>query len=191
MAGALGLSLAGPRRYAGELVDDAWMGAGRTAALTADVNRALRVFIIACTLVAILLGSTLLIAAKAGFEGDAALSTTPGSVRHAQRRLPKRLTAARLQDRAGWRGGCDRVRKESSTVLFDVFSASAGKPGIVVAAGKKSPAPRSSCPPLEPFEKRDLSDRARARASIASIVARSPPNSAKQGKNRTQECPPI
>ncbi len=73
MAGALGLSLAGPRRYAGELVDDAWMGAGRTAALTADVNRALRVFIIACTLAAVLLGSALLIAAKAGFEGDAAL----------------------------------------------------------------------------------------------------------------------
>ena len=26
MAGALGLRLAGPRRYAGELVEDAWMG---------------------------------------------------------------------------------------------------------------------------------------------------------------------
>jgi adenosylcobinamide-phosphate synthase len=78
MAGALGLSLAGPRRYAGNLVDDAWMGAGRAAATPADVCRALRVLVIACILVSILLGSTLLIAAKAGFEGDAALSTTLG-----------------------------------------------------------------------------------------------------------------
>ena len=42
MAGALGLSLAGPRRYAGELVDDAWMGDGRAAATPADIRRGLR-----------------------------------------------------------------------------------------------------------------------------------------------------
>ena len=75
MAGALGLRLAGPRRYGGERVDDAWMGAGRTAALTADVNRALRILIIACTLVAVLLGSALLIAAQAGFEEMRRLTT--------------------------------------------------------------------------------------------------------------------
>ena len=32
MAGALGLRLAGPRRYGGELVEDAWMGDGSAAA---------------------------------------------------------------------------------------------------------------------------------------------------------------
>ena len=41
MAGALGLRLAGPRRYAGELVDDAWMGDGRSAANPADIRRGL------------------------------------------------------------------------------------------------------------------------------------------------------
>ena len=43
MAGALGLRLAGPRRYGGELVEDAWMGDGRAAATPADIRRALRV----------------------------------------------------------------------------------------------------------------------------------------------------
>lgn len=45
VAGALGLSLAGPRRYGGELVDDAWMGDGRTAATVTDVRRALRLLV--------------------------------------------------------------------------------------------------------------------------------------------------
>jgi adenosylcobinamide-phosphate synthase len=48
MAGTLGLSLAGPRRYAGELVDDAWMGEGRAAATPADIRRALRILVLAC-----------------------------------------------------------------------------------------------------------------------------------------------
>lgn len=48
MAGALGLRLAGPRRYAGEPVDDAWMGHGRTAATRSDICRALRLFVLAC-----------------------------------------------------------------------------------------------------------------------------------------------
>lgn len=43
MAGALGLRLAGPRRYAGILVDDAWMGDGRSAALPSDLRRALAI----------------------------------------------------------------------------------------------------------------------------------------------------
>ena len=45
MAGALGLSLAGPRSYRGVLVDDAQMGeGGRREATTADIRRALRLF---------------------------------------------------------------------------------------------------------------------------------------------------
>jgi adenosylcobinamide-phosphate synthase len=48
MAGALGLRLAGPRRYAGELVDDAWMGDGRAAATPTDIRRALLVYVLAC-----------------------------------------------------------------------------------------------------------------------------------------------
>ena len=59
MAGALGLRLAGPRRYAGELLDDAWMGDGRAAATVADIRRALRVLVVACTLSSVLLGSAL------------------------------------------------------------------------------------------------------------------------------------
>ena len=55
MAGALGLRLAGPRRYAGELVDDAWMGNGPAAATSADIRRGLRVLILACGLAAALL----------------------------------------------------------------------------------------------------------------------------------------
>lgn len=40
-AGALGLRIAGPRRYAGVLVDDAWMGDGRAEATVRDIRRAL------------------------------------------------------------------------------------------------------------------------------------------------------
>jgi adenosylcobinamide-phosphate synthase len=43
MAGALGLSLAGPRVYDGVLVDDAFMGNGRRDAAVADILRALSV----------------------------------------------------------------------------------------------------------------------------------------------------
>ena len=55
MAGALGLRLAGPRRYAGETVDDAWMGDGRAAATAPDIRRALRLLVLACGLTAALL----------------------------------------------------------------------------------------------------------------------------------------
>ena len=41
VAGALGLRLAGPRRYAGRVVDDAWMGDGRAVAAPEDIRRAL------------------------------------------------------------------------------------------------------------------------------------------------------
>jgi adenosylcobinamide-phosphate synthase len=50
MAGSLGLRLAGPRRYGGELVEDAWMGDGTPLATAADIRRALGVLLRACVL---------------------------------------------------------------------------------------------------------------------------------------------
>lgn len=50
MAGALGLRLAGPRVYAGELVDDHWMGDGRANATAADIRAALSLYRVACLL---------------------------------------------------------------------------------------------------------------------------------------------
>lgn len=47
-AGALGLRLAGPRTYAGETVEDSWMGDGRAEAAPADILRALSLFRFAC-----------------------------------------------------------------------------------------------------------------------------------------------
>ena len=44
MAGALGLSLAGPRSYGGVGVDDVLMGNGRREANAADIRRALALF---------------------------------------------------------------------------------------------------------------------------------------------------
>jgi adenosylcobinamide-phosphate synthase len=67
MAGALGLRLAGPRRYAGELVEDAWMGEGRAAATPTDIRRALRLYLLACgAAAALLLLSMLLVAGRSG-----------------------------------------------------------------------------------------------------------------------------
>jgi adenosylcobinamide-phosphate synthase len=44
MAGALGLSLAGPRVYGGVTIDDATMGDGRRDATAADIRRALTLY---------------------------------------------------------------------------------------------------------------------------------------------------
>ena len=44
MAGALDLRLAGPRRYGGAVVDDAWMGDGRATATTDDARAALSLY---------------------------------------------------------------------------------------------------------------------------------------------------
>ena len=44
MAGALGLSLAGPRTYDGAAVDGAWMGDGRREANAADIRAALELY---------------------------------------------------------------------------------------------------------------------------------------------------
>jgi adenosylcobinamide-phosphate synthase len=44
MAGALGLSLAGPRVYGGVMVDDATMGDGRRDANAHDIRAALKLY---------------------------------------------------------------------------------------------------------------------------------------------------
>jgi adenosylcobinamide-phosphate synthase len=49
MAGALGLALAGPRRYAEGLVDDPFLNAqGRKEAVPDDIGRALDLYFAAC-----------------------------------------------------------------------------------------------------------------------------------------------
>ena len=56
MAGALALSLAGPRVYGGTPVDDAFMGDGRREADAADIRRALALYRIADATLLLLLG---------------------------------------------------------------------------------------------------------------------------------------
>lgn len=57
MAGALGLSLAGPRSYGGVAVEDAFMGeGGRREATPADIRRALALYRAADALLVVLLG---------------------------------------------------------------------------------------------------------------------------------------
>ena len=64
MAGALGLSLAGPRAYGGVPVEDAVMGDGRRDADSTDIKRALAVYRRAdAILIAILVAATILIIA--------------------------------------------------------------------------------------------------------------------------------
>jgi adenosylcobinamide-phosphate synthase len=56
MAGALGVALAGPRRYGGGPVEDAWMNAGgRTDARPEDIGAALRLFAAACAVQALII----------------------------------------------------------------------------------------------------------------------------------------
>ena len=51
LAGALGVALAGPRHYDGEVVDDHWMNRdGRREANTVDLRRGLNLYLIACIL---------------------------------------------------------------------------------------------------------------------------------------------
>ena len=50
MAGALGLRLAGPRRYGGVVVQDHWMGEGRAEATPRDLRRALALYRTACAI---------------------------------------------------------------------------------------------------------------------------------------------
>jgi adenosylcobinamide-phosphate synthase len=56
MAGALGLSLAGPRVYGGAPVEDAFMGEGRSEAEAADIRRALALYRTADAILIVLLG---------------------------------------------------------------------------------------------------------------------------------------
>jgi adenosylcobinamide-phosphate synthase len=51
-AGALGLSLGGPRREGEVLIRDAWIGEGRARAVPADLRRAMAVYAVACLLLA-------------------------------------------------------------------------------------------------------------------------------------------
>ncbi len=48
MAGALGISLAGPRRYAERVVDDPWIGDGSPRATHKDIAKGLYLYIVAC-----------------------------------------------------------------------------------------------------------------------------------------------
>jgi len=51
MAGALGLALAGPRPYHGQLQPGPWIGSGRARVTPRDITRALYLYAIACLLV--------------------------------------------------------------------------------------------------------------------------------------------
>jgi adenosylcobinamide-phosphate synthase len=57
MAGALDLSLGGPRRYGGERVEDTWLGDGSEDIGAAEIRRALRLFIVACLVQAALIAA--------------------------------------------------------------------------------------------------------------------------------------
>lgn len=47
MAGALGLALAGPRRYSNKVIRDAWMGDGTARAQVQDIEKALYMYVVA------------------------------------------------------------------------------------------------------------------------------------------------
>ena len=46
-------SLAGPRSYAGTVIDDSWMGNGRRDVGAADIDAALSLYIAACVAVSV------------------------------------------------------------------------------------------------------------------------------------------
>ena len=65
MAGALGFAIAGPRRYPGRNVDDAWMGDGRRDLDAADVHSCLRLYSAATALLAAALAAGWVAGARA------------------------------------------------------------------------------------------------------------------------------
>ena len=65
-AGALGLALAGPRRYEGIMVDDPWVGEGRARVNSDDIRRALFLFFLACLIHLGLVGGLVLARQAAG-----------------------------------------------------------------------------------------------------------------------------
>ncbi len=62
LAGALGLALAGPRQYGGQLVDDHWMGDGRRAVTAEDLGRVLDLYLCAGALLVAAVCAGLLLA---------------------------------------------------------------------------------------------------------------------------------
>jgi adenosylcobinamide-phosphate synthase len=56
MAGALDLKLAGPRSYHGEIIEDAWIGDGKSEATPLDIRRALRLYRTGCFIEIVVLG---------------------------------------------------------------------------------------------------------------------------------------
>jgi adenosylcobinamide-phosphate synthase len=66
-AGALGLALAGPRRYGTEMVNDPWIGHGRARVEPDDIRRALFLFVVACLIHGMLIGSLAVAKDWAGF----------------------------------------------------------------------------------------------------------------------------
>jgi adenosylcobinamide-phosphate synthase len=61
MAGALGFRIGGPRVYGDKLVEDVFMGRGRSAADAADIRQALKLFTRACAIQAVTLAIVLAI----------------------------------------------------------------------------------------------------------------------------------
>ena len=53
-AGALGITIAGPRRYGGTKVNDAWMGDGRAECTVSDINTTLALYARACVLTGVI-----------------------------------------------------------------------------------------------------------------------------------------
>ena len=62
LAGALGLALAGPRQYGGQLVEDHWMGDGRRAVTAEDLGRVLDLYLCAGALLVAAVCAGLLLA---------------------------------------------------------------------------------------------------------------------------------
>lgn len=67
-AGALGLALAGPRRYGEVTVDDPWIGGGRARATARDIHRALWLYAASCLINGLIVG--LLAVIRAGRSGS-------------------------------------------------------------------------------------------------------------------------
>ncbi|TVR98507.1 MAG: cobalamin biosynthesis protein CobD [Rhodospirillales bacterium] len=65
-AGALGLALAGPRRYADTVVDDPWIGDGRSRATVRDIDRVLYLYAVACLISVLVIGGVA--AARLGLQ---------------------------------------------------------------------------------------------------------------------------
>ena len=61
MAGALGLALAGPRRYREIAVEDPWIGDGTAQATANDIRRGLRLYVAACVVNAVFVACLALI----------------------------------------------------------------------------------------------------------------------------------